>query len=72
MIVIKVVLPLLSVAEQAFGKALDQINLDDLVRYAERSNGTGRESGVGVGRVKQRRCDVRSDRQGSVRVRLAD
>jgi Rrf2 family iron-sulfur cluster assembly transcriptional regulator len=43
-IVTKVVLPLLSVAEQAFGKALDQINLDDLVRYAERSNGTGREA----------------------------
>jgi Rrf2 family transcriptional regulator, iron-sulfur cluster assembly transcription factor len=42
-IVTKVVLPLLSVAEQAFGKALDKINLDDLVRYAERGNGTGRE-----------------------------
>jgi hypothetical protein len=43
-IVVKVVLPLLSVAEQAFGTALDQINLDDLLRYAERSNGTGGEA----------------------------
>ena len=31
----KVVLPVLSVVEQAFGQALSQINLDDMVRYAE-------------------------------------
>jgi Rrf2 family transcriptional regulator, iron-sulfur cluster assembly transcription factor len=33
--VTKVVLPVLSPAEQAFGQALDQINLNDMVRYAE-------------------------------------
>jgi hypothetical protein len=42
-IVTKVVLPLLTVAEQAFAKALSQINLDDLARYAESGNGTGRD-----------------------------
>ena len=34
-IVTKVVLPVLSVVVQAFGQALSQINLDDMVRYAE-------------------------------------
>jgi Rrf2 family transcriptional regulator, iron-sulfur cluster assembly transcription factor len=34
-IVTKIVLPVLSVVEQAFGQALNQINLDDMVRYAE-------------------------------------
>ena len=34
-IITKVVLPVLSVVEQAFGQALSQINLDDMVRYAE-------------------------------------
>jgi hypothetical protein len=42
-IVTQVVLPLLSATEQAFGHALNQINLDDMVRYAELSNGTGRD-----------------------------
>jgi Rrf2 family transcriptional regulator, iron-sulfur cluster assembly transcription factor len=45
-IVTKVVLPLLSVAEQAFENALNHINLDDLARYAERV-GSGR-GGVGA------------------------
>ena len=40
-IVTKVVLPFLSAAEQAFGQALNQINLDDMVRHAERLNGNG-------------------------------
>ena len=34
-IVTKVVLPVLSVVEQAFEQALNQLNLDDMVRYAE-------------------------------------
>jgi Rrf2 family protein len=34
-IVTKVVLPVLSVIEQEFGQALNQIKLDDMVRYAE-------------------------------------
>jgi Rrf2 family iron-sulfur cluster assembly transcriptional regulator len=34
-IITKVVLPVLSVVEQAFGQALSQINLHDMVRYAE-------------------------------------
>jgi Rrf2 family transcriptional regulator, iron-sulfur cluster assembly transcription factor len=39
----QVVLPLLSAAEQAFGHALNQITLDDMVRYAELGSGTGRD-----------------------------
>jgi Rrf2 family iron-sulfur cluster assembly transcriptional regulator len=34
-IVTKVVLPVLSVVEQAFKQALSQINLNDMVRYAQ-------------------------------------
>ena len=34
-IVTKVVLPVLSPAEQALGQALNQISLNDIVRYAE-------------------------------------
>ena len=34
-IVTKVVLPVLFPAEQAFGQALNEIKLDDMVRYAE-------------------------------------
>jgi Rrf2 family transcriptional regulator, iron-sulfur cluster assembly transcription factor len=46
--VAKVVLPVLSVAEQRFGQELSRISLDDLVRHAAlNGNGTGRhESGV--------------------------
>jgi Rrf2 family iron-sulfur cluster assembly transcriptional regulator len=40
-LVSKVVLPVLSAAEQAFGLALSQINLDDMTRHAERLNGSG-------------------------------
>jgi Rrf2 family iron-sulfur cluster assembly transcriptional regulator len=40
-LVSKVVLPVLSAAEQAFGQALSQINLDDMTRRAERLNGNG-------------------------------
>jgi Rrf2 family iron-sulfur cluster assembly transcriptional regulator len=35
-ILTNIVLPALSAAEQAFEQALNQINLDDLVRYADR------------------------------------
>jgi hypothetical protein len=45
----KVVLPVLSAAEQEFGQALSCINLEDMVRHAERLNGSGTgrdESGV--------------------------
>jgi hypothetical protein len=47
--VAKVVLPVLSVAEQEFGQALSRIRLDDMVqRAALNGNATGRpESGVG-------------------------
>jgi Rrf2 family transcriptional regulator, iron-sulfur cluster assembly transcription factor len=38
-LVAKVVLPVLSAAERAFGLALSQINLDDMTRHAERLNG---------------------------------
>ena len=73
-LVVKVVLALLSDAEQEFEQALEPYQCGRH-RPACCPNGNGtscHESGVGVGRVKQRRCDVRSDRQGSVRVRLAD
>jgi Rrf2 family protein len=40
-LVVKVVLPILSVAEQEFGQALSRINLDDMMRHAERLNGNG-------------------------------
>ena len=42
-IVTKVVLPVLFTAEQAFGQALNEIKLDDMVRYAE-PMATGRVS----------------------------
>ena len=47
-LVVKVVLPVLSAAEQEFGQALSRINLDDMVRHAAlNGNRTGRdESGV--------------------------
>ena len=47
-LVVKVVLPVLSAAEQEFGQALSRINLEDMVRHAAlNGNGTGRdESGV--------------------------
>ncbi len=35
----KVVIPVLSVAEQEFGLALSRINLEDMARHAERLNG---------------------------------
>jgi Rrf2 family transcriptional regulator, iron-sulfur cluster assembly transcription factor len=40
----KVVIPVLSVAEQEFGMALSRINLEDMTRYAERLNGSGSEN----------------------------
>jgi len=40
-LVVKVVLPVLSAAEQEFGQALSRINLDDMARHAERLNGGG-------------------------------
>jgi Rrf2 family transcriptional regulator, iron-sulfur cluster assembly transcription factor len=41
-LVVKVILPALSSAEQAFGQALNRINLDDLARFAERLDATDR------------------------------
>jgi DNA-binding IscR family transcriptional regulator len=44
-LVAKVVLPVLSAAEQEFGLALSRISLDDMARHAERLNGnSGREN----------------------------
>jgi len=40
-LVAKVVLPILSPAEQEFGQALSRISLDDMARHAERLNGGG-------------------------------
>jgi Rrf2 family protein len=40
-LVAKVVLPILSSAEQEFGQALSRISLDDMARHAERLNGGG-------------------------------
>ena len=37
----KVVIPVLSIAEQEFGLALSRINLEDMARHAERLNGSG-------------------------------
>jgi Rrf2 family transcriptional regulator, iron-sulfur cluster assembly transcription factor len=37
----KVIIPILSAAEQEFGQALSRINLDDIARHAERLNGSG-------------------------------
>jgi hypothetical protein len=43
----KVVIPLLSIAEQEFGRALSRIKLDDMTRQAERLDGSGSvESGA--------------------------
>jgi len=40
-LVSKVVLPIISAAEQEFGEALSRISLDDIARHAERVNGNG-------------------------------
>lgn len=40
-LVSKVVIPVLSVAQQEFGQALSRINLDDMARQAESLNGDG-------------------------------
>jgi Rrf2 family transcriptional regulator, iron-sulfur cluster assembly transcription factor len=40
-IVAKVVLPVLSAAEEEFGQALSRISLDDMARHAERLDGNG-------------------------------
>ena len=37
----KVIMPILSAAEQEFGQALSRINLDDMARHAERLDGGG-------------------------------
>jgi Rrf2 family transcriptional regulator, iron-sulfur cluster assembly transcription factor len=41
-LVVEVVLPVLSTAEQEFGQALNRINLDDMARFAERLDATDR------------------------------
>jgi hypothetical protein len=38
---LKVVMPVLSVAEQEFGRTLSRINLEDMARHAEGLNGRG-------------------------------
>jgi Rrf2 family transcriptional regulator, iron-sulfur cluster assembly transcription factor len=38
-LMLKVVMPVLSVAEQEFGRALSRINLEDMARHAEGLNG---------------------------------
>jgi Rrf2 family transcriptional regulator, iron-sulfur cluster assembly transcription factor len=40
-LMLKVVMPVLSAAEQEFGKALSCISLEDMARHAERLNGGG-------------------------------
>jgi Rrf2 family transcriptional regulator, iron-sulfur cluster assembly transcription factor len=40
-LMLKVVIPVLSIAEQEFGLALSRINLEDMTRHAERLNGGG-------------------------------
>jgi hypothetical protein len=40
-LMIKVVVPVLAVAEQEFGEALSRINLEDMAQRAERLNGSG-------------------------------
>jgi Rrf2 family transcriptional regulator, iron-sulfur cluster assembly transcription factor len=40
-LVAKVVLPIISAAEQEFGEALSRISLDDIARHAERVNSNG-------------------------------
>jgi Rrf2 family protein len=48
-IVAKIVLPVLSIAEQAFGQTLNQIKLDDLVRNAKAVKSIGLGSKMGSG-----------------------
>jgi Rrf2 family transcriptional regulator, iron-sulfur cluster assembly transcription factor len=43
-LMVKVVIPLLSTAEQEFGQALSRINLEDMAQRAERLNGDGRST----------------------------
>ena len=43
----KVVIPLLSIAEQEFGRALSRIKLEDMTRHAERLNGSGGAASTG-------------------------
>jgi Rrf2 family iron-sulfur cluster assembly transcriptional regulator len=43
----KVVIPLLSIAEQEFGRALSRIKLEDMTRHAERLNGSGGAASAG-------------------------
>ena len=40
-LMVKVVIPVLSTAEQEFGEALSRINLEDMAQRAERLNGGG-------------------------------
>jgi Rrf2 family transcriptional regulator, iron-sulfur cluster assembly transcription factor len=45
-LVAKVVLPIISAAEQEFGEALSRISLDDIARHAERVNVNGGARGA--------------------------
>jgi hypothetical protein len=48
------VLPVLSAAEQEFGEALSRISLDDMVRHAERLNGSGGRESAALARHAER------------------
>jgi DNA-binding IscR family transcriptional regulator len=67
--VAKVVVPVLSADVQEFGEALSRISLDDMVRHAERLNGSGgRESAALARRIG---CDRASGDGRSPRVEAA-
>ena len=53
-LVAKVVVPVLSVAEQEFGEAFSRISLDDMVRHAERLNGSGGRESAELARHAER------------------
>ena len=53
-LVAKVVLPVLSAAEQEFGEALSRISLDDMVRHAECLNGSGGRESAALARHAER------------------
>ena len=53
-LVAEIVLPVLSAAEQEFGEALSRISLDDVVRHAERLNGSGGRESAALARHAER------------------
>src|SRR5262245_6745184 len=61
-LVAKVVLPVLSAAEQEFGEALSRISLDHMVRHAERLNGGGSENAALARHADRQRIPFSSER----------